>query len=249
MDNWNIDKIQELTETEAKEMALETLEIKGHTIYLVDFEGYFGYSALVFLNGAHIYHADDFELHHPRDTREELRQWYIDEMNRKLYTEEELSEVKDYNDYDKKSHYLRNYYGMQKPNVSIFGIFNTQKAIDEHNKATEGKHLNPICFAYYDDVEFVKHCVELANRLEAAKDKSKDSYEYWKQAFYYEMCNHEYGINWDGDWDVLSVFWNVKYISGDYDLQGYFDQLDLTDIQCRAYMDARKQYFKNHENM
>lgn len=37
MKNWTITDIENIAETEAKEMSLETMEIKGHNIYFVDF--------------------------------------------------------------------------------------------------------------------------------------------------------------------------------------------------------------------
>ena len=61
---YNIQTIEAMTETDTALMALEKLNIKGHTIYLVDFGGYFGYSCLVFLNGHHIHYANDYALHH-----------------------------------------------------------------------------------------------------------------------------------------------------------------------------------------
>jgi len=30
--------------------------------------------------------------------------------------------------------------------------------------------------------------------------------EFAVEAFYYEMCNHEYAINWQADWDVCACF-------------------------------------------
>ena len=91
-----IDKIDSLTEKEAKELAIEIIEIKGHQCYLIDFDDRFGYSILIFKNGKHIYHADDYELHHGYTVKnygkEHLRKLYIEEMNNKLYTDEELLE-------------------------------------------------------------------------------------------------------------------------------------------------------------
>ena len=61
---YTIKDIEALTEAEAKALALETLEVKGHTLYLVDFGGYFGYSCMVFKNDHHIYYANDYEIHY-----------------------------------------------------------------------------------------------------------------------------------------------------------------------------------------
>lgn len=60
MKEYTIRDIQAMTEADAATIALEKLDIKGHTVYLVDFGGYFGYSCLVFKNGHHIYYANDY---------------------------------------------------------------------------------------------------------------------------------------------------------------------------------------------
>lgn len=54
----------------------------------------------------------------------------------------------------------------------------------------------------------------------------------------YEMANHEYAINWQGNWDVLSCFGNIKYDHehDDQDLDFYFDQLEFTKTQRSAFM-------------
>ena len=54
----------------------------------------------------------------------------------------------------------------------------------------------------------------------AMKDK-----EFAYAAFLYEMDNHEYAINWDGDADVLACF-NLIYAE--------LDELDLEEVYQRA---------------
>ena len=53
-----------------------------------------------------------------------------------------------------------------------------------------------------------------------------------EEAFLYEMDNHEYAINWDGDDDVLGVF----------DLT--FDKLNEMGLKM-AYMRARKRHMQH----
>ena len=60
MKNYTIKEIEALTQEQAAAMAEETAEIKEHTVYFVDFGGYFGYSALVYVDGMHIYHANEY---------------------------------------------------------------------------------------------------------------------------------------------------------------------------------------------
>ncbi len=251
MKEWYIDDIRTITEEQAQAMALEKRAIKEHNIYFVDFGGYFGYSKLVFKNGHHIHYANDYELHHRGNkwckgkTREELKEWYINGANTTLFTEKEIAEpLTDYDEYSRKSYFLHNYYGMRTDYVSIFGKV-TDETQAEFDRITKTMTYNPVAFAYMPDRDFVKHHIELLNTLEKAKEDMSNNYEYLKKAYLYEMHNHEYGINWQADFDVLSCFGNIKY--HDTNLQAYFDELNFTELQQQAYLAARKQYFKETE--
>ena len=56
------------------------------------------------------------------------------------------------------------------------------------------------------------------------------------------MFNHEYSINWQADYDTLSVFGRITY-KENATLTDYFDQLKFNDTQRLAYTAARKEYF------
>lgn len=86
MKEYTIRDIESLTEAQAAGIAIEATAIKGHQVYFVDFGGYFGYSALVFADGHHIKYANDYELHHKDKSRDELREFYFDSLNKKLFT-------------------------------------------------------------------------------------------------------------------------------------------------------------------
>ena len=252
MKEWNIKDIESITEKEAQEMALEKMEIKGHNVYFVDFGGYFGYSCLVFKNGHHIHYANDYELHHKATswsegkTKEKLKEWYISRANNILFTEDEIAEpLTNYLEYDRKNKFLHNYYGMRTDYVSIFGKV-TEETQAEFDRKTKTMTYNPIAFAYMPDAEFVKHHIELYKTLEKAKEDMSNNYEYLKSAYLYEMHNHEYGINWQADYDVLSCFGHIEW--HDHDLNAYFEELKFTDLQKSAYLDAKKQYYKETEN-
>ena len=121
--NWTIKDIEAMTEETAKEMAIETMVIKEHHVYFVDFGGYFGYSTLVFKNNHHIHYANDYQLHHYHETTEELKKIYINRLHNILFTESEILEpLHSYDEYNQKSRYLRNYYGMQQEYITIFCI-------------------------------------------------------------------------------------------------------------------------------
>lgn len=72
-----------------------------------------------------------------------------------------------------------------------------------------------------------RHAVELHEAL-------KEDKEFAEAAFLYEMDNHEYAINWDGDADVLACFaidekWLINNGLGD------------------SYRNARRAHFKHAE--
>ena len=264
--NWTIDMIQKMTEQDAISMDHEALSIKGHTIYFVNFGGYFGYSALVFSDGQHIYYANDYQMHHKKHdwtdgsdhvsdySKNELKQMYIEKLNKILFTDDELiSPLSDYDDFRLKNEYLFNYYGMKRSHISIFGNFNDTAYEAEYRKKTESMIYDPIAFAYYDpaDRDFVEHHKMLYVELKKREKEMKDcnNLDYWKKAFLYEMFNHEYGINWQADFDTFSAFGNVKYLDdcsgGDGNIiDKYCDQLHFNDTQREAYYLAREEYFR-----
>ena len=247
--NWHISNIEGINEDQAREMALESMTIKGHNIYLVDFGGYFGYSRLVFADGRHIHYANDYELHHAGRSKEELREWYINAANNILFTEDELTEpLASYDEYTQKREYLTNYYGMRRDYLSIFYIDGKEK-FDEQRKFYTV--YDPVCFAYYKecDADFVKHHIALSEKLDALMESTNENYEYQVEAFLKEMYNHEYAYNMQGDYDVLSEFGNIEFDDSDNELGNYFNQLGFSEVRRKAYLAARRKYIKDfYEN-
>lgn len=249
MKEYMIDDIQAMTEAEAAAIALETLDVKGHTIYLVDFGGYFGYSCLVFKNGHHIYYANDYELHHKwrKATQEQLREVYLQKMQDILFTPKEIAApLSDYTDYHRREYYLRNYYGMQEDHISMFCAGGgTEQERAERKKEIDKMIFNPICFAYYTNAEFVQEHNALFELLEAVRNAVDDNFDYWKSAFKYEMANHEYAINWQADYDTLGAFGNIQYHGhDDNEVDQYFDELNFTETQRKAYWATRREYMR-----
>ena len=248
--NMNITEIEKLNETDVKAIASEMMVIKGFNIYFVDIEGAFGYSCLVFKNNHSIHYVNDYELHHnhivKESGKEALKEYYIQRLNNKLFTEEEIKEpLKSYNDYTAKDYFLRNYYHMQEDYVSMFRIIRNeeeQKAFDEEVKDL---YRNPISFCYMANKEFIEHEKELMDALNQRKAEVATNFEYQKSAFLYEMYNHEYGINWQADYDTLSAFGNLHFANNDEnELENYFNQLGFNNIQRKAYLAARNEYCK-----
>ena len=201
MKDFNIDEIRALTIKETRQMAIETMEIKEHECVFVDFGGYFGYSVLVFKNGKHIHYADDFELHHGHIVKEKgkeaLKQWYIESLNRKLYTDAELlEEVTSYDEYEKKSYFLRNYYIMRYDYVSIFGIGEEAKREFEEARKTYTIY-NPVSFCYVKDKSIVDTQAKYLNHLEEAYNRLKDNTETFREMVSRELANHEACITCD----------------------------------------------------
>lgn len=201
MKDFNIDMIRALTIEEARQLAIETIEIKEHECIFVDFEGYFGYSVLVFKDGKHIHYADDFELHHgyivKESGKEVLKQWYIKSLNGKLYTDEELlEEVKSYDEYEKKNYFLRNYYIMRYDYVSMFYIGEEQKREIEEAKK-DFPFINPVSFCYVKDENIVKTQKEILEHLEASFKELKKSDKTFREMVTYQLANHEACVTCD----------------------------------------------------
>ena len=237
-----ISEIESLDENSVKAMAKEAVEIKGYTVYLVDLGGYFGYGALVFSDGRHIHYANDYALHHGdmKDHAQALREFYIRAMNEKLFTEDELrTPSDDYSEREAKKYYLRNYYPMKREHQTIFCGIN--KAAEWYRRDEKSAIFSKIALAYFkpEDRQFVEHLTELYEAFEACNNPLRD-YAHAKDAFEHEMWNHEYPINWQRDYDVISCFARVSYRGDGTEI----DQTDWTDEIKRAYRDAANHVLK-----
>ena len=201
MKNWNITSIENITYAEAQENVLETMTIKDYDCFFVDFGDYFGYSVLVFRNGKHIHYANDYELHHEytakQEGKEALRQYYIDAMNGKLFTDGELLQgVTSYDEYKRKDYFLRNYWIMQFDSLSIFGIGDkAQKEFDEAK--SNFPFYNPISFCYVADAEIVEKSKMFSEHLEKAYAELKTDDEAFRDMVSRELANHEACITCD----------------------------------------------------
>lgn len=196
MKNLNITEIENLTYEEVKENALEKLTIKDHDCFLVDFGGHFGYSILVFKDGKHIYYANDYELHHSymveKEGREALKQYYIKEMNEKLYTDAELLEpCKSYKEYQEKCYFLRNYWIMRYEHETMFFI-GTDKEREERRKEIDSKYpfFNPVCFCYVADKKIVEDAENYLTALDKSFHALQDDEEAFREMVRFELSNH-----------------------------------------------------------
>lgn len=256
MESITIKEIESLTEQEVIGMNPDKEVINGHNVYMVDLSGYFGFSALVFREGKHLYYANDYELHHKHMTREELISWYRETMSNKLFSDEMISEpIKDYQNGEAKDNYLRNYYPLMcEDKVSAFNIFHKEQERKEHEKRVKGLTFSRIGFFYTSNKDFVNKLNDLYITAQKSKEGKKDNYEYWLNAFKYEMFNHEYAISWEPDTSTLSAFGLPFDIGAEYENRSYskglnylFDALEFSDTQRRAYMDARSYVLSESE--
>lgn len=67
-----------------------------------------------------------------------------------------------------------------------------------------------------------------------------------ESAFYYEMCNHEFGINMQGAYDVCSCFGDCEY--KEYNSgPDYLEEMGYGADTIEAYRTARARYYKAAE--
>lgn len=98
-------------------------------------------------------------------------------------------------------------------------------------------------FCLSEDKEAV---LETLRFLDETKSKDMDDYEFAYSAFLYEMNNHEYAINWQRDYDVFSVFWDVEYGEDKY-ANDYLKEVGADEDTVRAFYDAKRQHMKEAE--
>lgn len=227
MNEMNITQIEKLTYEEAKNIALENLTIKDHDCFFIDFGGYFGYSVLVFKNGKHIYHANDYELHHhwlvKEKGRDALREYYINEMNEKLFTDTEMmEEPTSYDEYEKKNHFLRNYYIMRYEHETIFFI-GTDKEREKRNRKIEKKYpyYNPVSFCHVSDPEIINTQKKYLAILRNAYKHFKNNPKIFREMVRKELANHEACVTCD-----------------------YTDALDALDMKFEELTEEKQQIVK-----
>ena len=233
--NMTIREIEALTYEQAKEIAIEEMKIKDHDCIFADL-GDFGYSVLVFKNNHHIYYVNDYELHHGYMVKEKgieaLRNWYITEMNNRLFTEEELlSKIKSYKEYYSKSYYLRNYWIMQFDYLSCFYISNKKSDEEFEEKKKNYPFFNPLSFCYVKDEDIIKKQITFKNHIEMEFDKLKNDENVFREMISYELVNHEACITCDYTEALSSL--GVKYC-------------ELTETQKRIVNEELNKQIRNY---
>ena len=86
----------------------------------------------------------------------------------------------------------------------------------------------------------IAECQATFNEINIETEIAYKDPEFFKDACLYEMRNHEYGINWQADWDVLTgLGFQVRYSDGKE-----LDEAPLTAEQKQAYLAAKAEYYK-----
>lgn len=145
---------------------------------------------------------------------------------------------------------METYEQMKKRHQEEFNKFPLGAAFsdEQFNKMMENWGLAPTDVDKIYQVAvgmFVRKCdskalsslIERTNRemVEAMKDVT-----FFYEAALYEMCNHEYAINMQRDYDVINALgFDVEYSDG-----GEIADAPFSDEQRAAYLKARKEYYR-----
>lgn len=70
-------------------------------------------------------------------------------------------------------------------------------------------------------------------------DHMENDHDFAQEAIRYEMSNHEYPINWEGDYDVCSCFGSIEW-SEDKTYREYLDELGFSDDIKRIFREEQK---------
>lgn len=90
-----------------------------------------------------------------------------------------------------------------------------------------------------------KDFIALLDKKRRGLSERMVDFDFAYYAFMQEMQNHEYEINWQGNWDVLSKFGSIEYSDEAEDNPViYMDALGFGDETRRAFVNARSDYRK-----
>ena len=190
-----IREIERITFAEAQNMAIATTEIKEHDCFFVELGEHFGYSVLIFKNGRHIYHANDYELHNShivtKKGKEALKRYYIKSLSKKLFTNAELLEpIGSYEEYNRKDYFLRNYWIMRYDYISAFAITE-----EDQNTIEEGKKSHPffnsMSFCYVANKEIIDEESKYFEHLQKEYEKLSNDLDSFREIIATELANHE----------------------------------------------------------
>ena len=95
-------------------------------------------------------------------------------------------------------------------------------------------------FYLKSDAQIIRDFMEKEDEL----PKLMQDDEFAQSAFYYEMGNHEYHINWEGDYDVCSCFGRAKY-SDEKTYREYLLEMGYDEHMVNNFKIAQKKFYKD----
>lgn len=207
--------MKNLSFNEANAMAKEHMRVKGYDCLLINFDDAKGLSILVYKNGKHInYAVDDFEFLHERMVSENgigaLRQYYLDKVNKVLFTDDELmGNVASYDEFLRKEYFLRNYWIMQYEHTSTFST-----AKEDIEELMRDKKIHPyycaVCSCYVGDQAICNKANMYRDHLQGEYKKLQQSGDGFREIISYELSkfitgNADKALNALGlEYDTLS---------------------------------------------
>lgn len=94
--------------------------------------------------------------------------------------------------------------------------------------------------------------LKTAERMAAEVAAELEDYDFAYGAFLFEMGNHEYFINYQGAWDVLSCFGLDDDVSEYEECKGaleYMRDMGLKPSTQRAFFDAAEEHYRQFEEL
>ena len=132
----------------------------------------------------------------------------------------------------------------------VFWAFNNEqfhKGLEKLDLAPEDKVVR-IGAGGFCRKSRLKDFMALCDKKHSALAERMKDYDFAYDAFMREMFNHEYQINWQGNWDVLSQFGSIEYSDEAEDNPDiYMDALGFSDDTKLAFHIARRHYYQSCE--
>lgn len=136
------------------------------------------------------------------------------------------------------------------PMIFAFSSEQLDNALDDMGpsmKDMKGDKLIRMGFGAFCLKSGLEHITSELDKVDEMKRDFIKDYEQAYDAFMYEMGNHEYRINDQGDWDVLSCF-GLDDDACEYDYgkgaEEYMDAMGLSPVTKAAYHDARGDFLR-----
>ena len=147
--------------------------------------------------------------------------------------------------------YIDNHYEMinKVPLHWAFSEKQLQEVLDKHNCPRDEFENRCRGFAggfyFIEDEDKITEYLEYTTTTHSKLSEYMKDKDFFMEVILYEMANHEYHYNAQGNWDVLSCFMQeeLKYNACDAE-KPYFEQLGWNEEQQKWYAEAKAQFYK-----